>query len=198
MSKITSVSDLMALFIKDVANFENWPEHGYKPGWRSIMLTNKQGTWLKDLCRKEQGQLRSSGYSYQDNVVVGSCNFVAEFEWKVRNNKSNPLYYRLSVAPAAVEQRMQELETQVSRSEVSIYGPTYKIESWEKAASAKKTAEAHHIYQLENCICFKKTKESFGGLSNMAAGFPLVINDVHIRTSASDYLVFFLTVCLST
>jgi len=38
-------------------------------------------------------------------------------------------------------------------------------------------------YQPAECAVFFKTNEQFGGLSNMAPGFPLVVNDVQIRTS---------------
>ncbi len=34
---------------------------------------------------------------------------------------------------------------------------------------------------------FLKTKEKYGGLSNMAGGFPLVVNDIKIRTSEALY-----------
>lgn len=43
------------------------------------------------------------------------------------------------------------------------------------------------IYRIEDCVVFKKTKERFGGLSNMAPGFPLVVNGVQIRTSEALY-----------
>lgn len=43
------------------------------------------------------------------------------------------------------------------------------------------------IYSYRNSIVFKKTKEEFGGLSNMAAGYPLIINGVSIRTSEAIY-----------
>ncbi len=36
-------------------------------------------------------------------------------------------------------------------------------------------------------IVFLKTKDRFGGLSNMAPGFPLCVNGVHIRTSEALY-----------
>ena len=34
---------------------------------------------------------------------------------------------------------------------------------------------------------FLKTKEKYGGLSNMAGGFPLIVNDIKIRTSEALY-----------
>ena len=43
------------------------------------------------------------------------------------------------------------------------------------------------IYDPEASIVFCKTKERFGGLSNMAAGFPLIVNGIHIRTSEALY-----------
>jgi len=42
-------------------------------------------------------------------------------------------------------------------------------------------------YDREKSIVFLKTKERFGGLSNMAAGFPLHVNGVGIRTSEALY-----------
>jgi len=48
---------------------------------------------------------------------------------------------------------------------------------------------AKHIryYDKNHCIVFCKTKEEFGGLSNMAAGFPICVNGVPIRTSEALY-----------
>lgn len=42
-------------------------------------------------------------------------------------------------------------------------------------------------YQYGECIPFRKTKEPFGGLSNMASGFPLVVNEIEIRSSEALY-----------
>jgi type I restriction enzyme, S subunit len=42
-------------------------------------------------------------------------------------------------------------------------------------------------YLRSECAVFNKTKERFGGLSNMAGGFPLVVNGVRIRTSEALY-----------
>ena len=42
-------------------------------------------------------------------------------------------------------------------------------------------------YQRDECVVFCKTNEQFGGLSNMAAGYPLVVNGIHIRTSEALY-----------
>ena len=39
------------------------------------------------------------------------------------------------------------------------------------------------VYDCASSSVFLKTKEKFGGLSNMAAGFPLVVNSVPVRTS---------------
>ena len=36
----------------------------------------------------------------------------------------------------------------------------------------------HKIYNANECCVFKKTKELNGGLSNMAAGFNLIVNDI--------------------
>lgn len=42
-------------------------------------------------------------------------------------------------------------------------------------------------YNASEIVFFKKTKDAFGGLSNMAAGFPLEINGVSILTSEALY-----------
>lgn len=39
-------------------------------------------------------------------------------------------------------------------------------------------------------ITFRKTKEAYGGLSNMAAGFPIIINDTYIKSSEALYQAF--------
>lgn len=43
------------------------------------------------------------------------------------------------------------------------------------------------LYFRESSIVFKKTKESYGTLSNMAPGFPITINEVRILTSEALY-----------
>ncbi|MBK0403571.1 NADAR family protein [Adhaeribacter sp. BT258] len=45
----------------------------------------------------------------------------------------------------------------------------------------------HKIYNASECCVFRKTKELYGGLSNMASGFPLKVNGVHILTSEAIY-----------
>lgn len=47
--------------------------------------------------------------------------------------------------------------------------------------------EENFRYSVAHCISFKKTKEKFGGLSNMASGYPVVVNGVVIRTSEALY-----------
>src|SRR5262249_15310477 len=42
-------------------------------------------------------------------------------------------------------------------------------------------------YQRGDCVVFCKTKEAFGGLSNMAAGDPLDVNGLDILTSEALY-----------
>ncbi|MGB8688238.1 MAG: NADAR family protein [Microcoleus sp.] len=42
-------------------------------------------------------------------------------------------------------------------------------------------------YDRRNCITFRKTAEEFGGLSNMAGGYPLSVNGVRILTSEALY-----------
>ena len=43
------------------------------------------------------------------------------------------------------------------------------------------------IYDRETSVVFLKTMERFGGLSNMAAGYPLRVNGVRIKTSEALY-----------
>jgi len=47
--------------------------------------------------------------------------------------------------------------------------------------------EEIRVYDIDNCVSFRKTTEKFGGLSNMASGYPIVINKVFIRTSEALY-----------
>ena len=42
-------------------------------------------------------------------------------------------------------------------------------------------------YKTDECVSFRKTNEEFGGLSNMAGGYPVVVNDIYIRTSEALY-----------
>ena len=42
-------------------------------------------------------------------------------------------------------------------------------------------------YLISECVSFRKTNEKFGGLSNMAGGYPIVVNDTYIRTSEALY-----------
>ena len=51
------------------------------------------------------------------------------------------------------------------------------------------TSDAPHkrVYNRETSVVFLKTKEHFGGLSNMAAGFPLCVEGVRIKTSEALY-----------
>ena len=49
------------------------------------------------------------------------------------------------------------------------------------------TKYQERIYKYSEVCVFRKTKELFGGLSNMAAGFPIKINGKHILTSEALY-----------
>src|SRR5947209_5754372 len=42
-------------------------------------------------------------------------------------------------------------------------------------------------YHRDECAIFLKTTERFGGLSNMAGGYPLSIHGIHIPTSEALY-----------
>lgn len=43
------------------------------------------------------------------------------------------------------------------------------------------------IYLIKDCITFRKTHEKYGGLSNMAGGYPIYIEGVKILTSEALY-----------
>lgn len=45
----------------------------------------------------------------------------------------------------------------------------------------------HKIYKADECCIFRKTKDLYGGLSNMASGFPLKVNGIEILTSEALY-----------
>lgn len=47
--------------------------------------------------------------------------------------------------------------------------------------------EEQRIYNLSDCITFRKTTEKYGGLSNMASGYPLIVNGIYIRSSEALY-----------
>jgi ribA/ribD-fused uncharacterized protein len=49
------------------------------------------------------------------------------------------------------------------------------------------TPDTLRTYQRAEVVVVYKTKESFGGLSNMASGFPLRVNGVRILTSEALY-----------
>ncbi|HBN8193584.1 NADAR family protein [Pseudomonas aeruginosa] len=53
--------------------------------------------------------------------------------------------------------------------------------------SHSETTDILRTYQRADVIVVHKTKESFGGLSNMASGFPLRVNGVRILTSEALY-----------
>lgn len=43
------------------------------------------------------------------------------------------------------------------------------------------------MYKRGDCVVFYKTKDAFGGLSNMASGYPLIVNGIHIPTTEALY-----------
>ena len=51
-------------------------------------------------------------------------------------------------------------------------------------------------YIRNRCAVFKKTDEVFGGLSNMAGGYPLVVGEHHYFTSEHLYQCFRFPDCL--
>lgn len=46
---------------------------------------------------------------------------------------------------------------------------------------------AERVYSRRECVVFRRTNEKFGGLSNMAPGYPLQVNGIPIRTSEALY-----------
>ena len=61
------------------------------------------------------------------------------------------------------------------------------IEANKLLESIAATNDQTRTYDLSSSVTFVKTKEKYGGLSNMAAGFPLVVNGIDIRTSEALY-----------
>lgn len=55
------------------------------------------------------------------------------------------------------------------------------------STSGMSVHDHYRTYVREESIVFLKTKEKYGGLSNMASGYPLRVNDVPIRTSEALY-----------
>lgn len=55
--------------------------------------------------------------------------------------------------------------------------------------SASDTHKDLRTYRRDECIVFHTTRERYGGLSNMAAGFPLQVNGIRFRTSETLYQV---------
>ena len=55
------------------------------------------------------------------------------------------------------------------------------------STGAEQRGRQIRIYDRSSSVVFLKTKEAFGGLSNMAGGFPLIVNGIRIRTSEALY-----------
>ena len=49
------------------------------------------------------------------------------------------------------------------------------------------SSDQTRTYRRDTSVVFLKTKEAFGGLSNMAGGYPLRVNGIRIRTSEALY-----------
>ena len=58
------------------------------------------------------------------------------------------------------------------------------------AATSNQDKNQLRTYRRADSAVFLKTKEKYGGLSNMAGGFPLVVNDIKIRTSEALYQAY--------
>ena len=48
-------------------------------------------------------------------------------------------------------------------------------------------ASPKHTYRRGNCAVFRKTSQAWGEYSNMAGGFPVIVNGTHILTSEALY-----------
>jgi type I restriction enzyme S subunit len=55
------------------------------------------------------------------------------------------------------------------------------------SSSERSTVDQTRTYDRAGSVVFLKTHEAFGGLSNMAGGFPLLVQGVHIHTSEALY-----------
>lgn len=51
----------------------------------------------------------------------------------------------------------------------------------------RETANNHRIYPIDSSCIFKKNKEAYGGLSNMASIYPIEINGIKIKSSEALY-----------
>ena len=59
-----------------------------------------------------------------------------------------------------------------------------------RSTASDRSARKHtRTYDRASSVVFLKTREAFGGLSNMAGGFPLLVNSIHIRTSEALYQI---------
>jgi ribA/ribD-fused uncharacterized protein len=59
--------------------------------------------------------------------------------------------------------------------------------SWTSENQRVSEAPELRTYDRAHCVVFHKTREAFGALSNMAAGFPLYVAGVEILTSEALY-----------
>jgi ribA/ribD-fused uncharacterized protein len=58
--------------------------------------------------------------------------------------------------------------------------------TWERRVELKELTRVERYPRLGSAV-FSKTKEKFGGFSNMCGGFPLTVNGIEFRTSESLY-----------
>lgn len=47
--------------------------------------------------------------------------------------------------------------------------------------------ENSRLYRRDKCVVFMRSADAYGGLSNMASGYPLKVNNISIRTSEALY-----------
>jgi ribA/ribD-fused uncharacterized protein len=57
----------------------------------------------------------------------------------------------------------------------------------EKLRDANSIIASERTYRREDCVVFYRTREAFGGLSNMAAGYPLRVVGISVFTSEALY-----------
>lgn len=128
-----------------------------------VHLTAKQIEWLT-------GRLVAEDPNYDRRVPewfdLEDLGLRVEFSYRRVNNRNNPHCGKLTV--------FRELDPSPSRRDRLPRLHPDKPLTW--------------IYDGDvDYVAFRKTKEAFGGLSNMAAGYPLRVNDIDIRTSEALY-----------
>jgi type I restriction enzyme S subunit len=93
------------------------------------------------------------------------------------------------ITPTHVERWLSQFETADQPTILIEYNICKGFKRFHNLSSQEKMMEpqAYRIYHKNECAVFLKTAEQFGGLSNMAGGYPLSINGIRILTSEALY-----------